>query len=286
MTRPASEAAVEITALHSYPVKSCRGLSHDASVLRATGFEWDRHWMFVTDADRFITQRECGGLARVEANVTGDSLILRAAGSPELRCPLEARGAPRRVRIWNDECDAHAVGVDTRDWLQAAAGIRGQLVRLTPGQERVSLARFTGDDESRYYFADAFALLITSETSLADLNERLPQPIPMARFRPNIVVRGLEPYAEDDIERLVIGEVELRCVKPCIRCITTTTDQQTGERAGDEPLRTLRDYRRLASLGGVAFGMNAIIVRGAGTRLAVGDRGVVSWRTPGAARPW
>lgn len=278
--------AVEITALHTYPVKSCRGLSHDASVLRATGLEWDRNWMFVTDADRFITQRECGGLARVEAIVTEGSLVLRSAGFPDLHCPIEARGAPRRVRIWKDECDAHAVGVDTRDWLQAAAGIRGQLVRLTPGHERVSQARFTGADESRYYFADAFALLIISESSLADLNARLPKAIPMARFRPNIVVRGLEAYAEDDIERLVIGPVELRCVKPCIRCITTTTDQATGERTGDEPLRTLRTYRKLASLGGLAFGMNAIITRGAGERLAVGDRGAVTWRKPGAARPW
>jgi uncharacterized protein YcbX len=280
------EGSVEITALHTYPVKSCRGVSHATNVLRATGFDWDRHWMFVTEAGRFITQRECGGLARVEPSVEGGTLVLRSAGHPELHCPVATAGAPRRVRIWNDDCLAHPVDVDTRDWLQAVTGTRAQLVRLGPGAERISNPRFTGNDESRYYLADAFALLITNDSSLADLNTRLPRAIPMARFRPNIVVRGLAPYAEDDIERLVIGSVELRCVKPCIRCITTTTDQTSGERDGDEPLRTLRSFRRVAALNGVAFGMNAIIVRGAGQSLAVGDRGEVVWRKPGAERPW
>ena len=277
---------VEITSLHTYPVKSCRGVSHAASVLRATGFEWDRHWMFVTETGRFITQRECGALARIEVTVADGNLLLRAAGHADLSCPVEVHGGQRRVRIWKDECNATPVEVDTRDWMQAVAGIRAQLVRLKAGEERVSDSRFTGDDQSRYYFADAYALLLTSESSLAELNGRLPKHIPMARFRPNIVVRGLPPYAEDDIERLVIGKVELRFVKPCIRCVTTTTDQTSGERDGEEPLRTLRSYRWLASLSGVAFGMNAIVARGAGERLVVGDRGEVVWRQPGAARPW
>jgi uncharacterized protein YcbX len=240
----------------------------------------------VRENGRFITQRECGALARIEVTVADGELVLRAAGHPQLRCPVEVHGTPRRVRIWNDECSAYSVDVDTRDWLQAVTGTQAQLVRLVPGEERVSDARFTGADRSHYYFADAFALLLTSESSLADLNGRLPKQIPMARFRPNIVLRGLPPYAEDDIERLIIGKVELRCVKPCTRCITTTTDQATGARDGEEPLRTLRQYRWLASLSGIAFGMNAIIVRGAGERLAVGDRGEVLWRKAGAARPW
>jgi uncharacterized protein YcbX len=242
--------------------------------------------MFVTEAGRFITQRECGALARVEPSVEDGTLVLRSAGYAEVRCPVATSGAARRVRIWNDDCVAHPVDVDTRDWLQAVAGIRAQLVRLEPGAERISNPRFTGNEDSRYYLADAFAVLITSESSLADLNARLPRAIPMARFRPNIVLRGLDPYAEDDIERLTIGPVTLRCVKPCTRCITTTTDQTSGERDGDEPLRTLRAYRHLRSLNGVAFGMNAIIERGAGARLAVGDRAEVVWRRAGAPRAW
>ncbi len=277
---------VEITSLHTYPVKSCRGVDHTASVIRATGLEWDRHWMFVTDAGRFVTQRECGALARVEPSLANGTLTLRAAGHPELRCPIEDTRPPVRVRIWKDECTACPAGLDTRDWLEAVAGIRAQLVRLPPGHERLSDRKFTADVEARYYFADAYALLITNEASLADLNGRLPRRLPMARFRPSIVLSGLAPYAEDDIDRLMIGSVELKLVKPCTRCITTTTDQTTGARDGEEPLRTLRSYRRIASLAGVAFGMNAIVVRGDGERLAVGDRGEVLWRAPGAARPW
>ena len=278
--------SVAITALHSYPVKSCRGLSHAASVVRATGLEWDRHWMFVTDTGRFITQRESGALARVEVAIENASVVLRAAGHPELRCPIEETTPTMRVRIWRDVCAAQPSRVDTRDWLEAAAGIRGQLVRAAPGHDRISSAAFTGDDEGRVHFGDAYAFLLVGEASLEDLNSRLPRKLPMARFRPNIVLRGLRPYAEDDIDRLVFGGIELKCVKPCTRCITTTTDQVTGQRDGDEPLRTLQSYRRLASLNGVAFGMNAILLNGDGRSLAVGDRAEVIWRPPDAPRPW
>lgn len=281
-----SEPAIEITALHTYPVKSCRGLTHASSVVRPTGLEWDRHWMFVTDAGRFITQRECGGLARIDVAVENSSVVLRAAGHPELRCPIAATAPAIRVRIWNDECTAQPSLIDTRDWLAAAAGIRGQLVRAAPGQHRISSVEFTGDDEGRVHFGDAYAFLLVGEASLADLNSRLPRQLPMSRFRPNIVLRGLAPYGEDEIDRLVFGDIELKCVKPCTRCITTTTDQVTGERADDEPLRTLRSYRRLASLNGVAFGMNAILLNGDGRSFAVGDRAEVVWRQPGAPRPW
>jgi uncharacterized protein YcbX len=280
------EGEVIISALHSYPVKSCRGLSHASSKVLATGLEWDRNWMFVTDAGRFVTQRECGGLARVEIAVDGADLVLRAGGHPELRCPMEDTMSPARVRIWSDECVAQPSRVDTRDWLEAAAGVRAQLVRALPGRERVSDSRFTGQDVGRLHFADAYAFLIIGEASLENLNSRLPRPLPMARFRPNIVLRGLKPFAEDDIERVEFGDIEIRCVKPCTRCITTTTDQITGERDGEEPLRTLRAFRHLPSLKGVAFGMNAILIRGAGRRLAVGDRAEITWRQAGAPRPW
>jgi len=277
---------VAITALHSYPVKSCRGLSHAESVVRPTGLEWDRNWMFVTDAGRFITQRECAALARIEVAVENSSVVLRAPGHPELRCPIADLAPEMRVRIWRDDCVAQPSNVDTRNWLEAAAGIRAQLVRAAPGHTRLSDVQFTGRDEGRLHFADAYAFLLLSEASLEDLNSRLPRKLAMARFRPNIVLQGLKPYAEDDIDRIVFGNVELKCVKPCIRCITTTTDQVTGERDGEEPLRTLRTYRRLAPLKGVAFGVNAILIRGAGSRLAVGDPAEVVWRQPGAPRPW
>ena len=242
--------------------------------------------MFVSDAGRFITQRECPGLARIDAEVSDGELKLRSEGHPDLRCPLHAEGSRREVTVWRDRCLAQVSVVDTRAWLESVTGVRGQLVRSLPGDERTSAKEFAGEALAPVRFADAFALLLTNETSLEDLNSRLHRPLPMERFRPNLVLQGLEPFAEDEIDRIRIGAVELQCVKPCTRCIVTTTDQSTGQRDGEEPLRTLKQYRWLASLGGVAFGMNAIVVKGDGESLRVGDQAEIHWRDPAVPRPW
>ena len=275
-----------IAALHTYPVKGCRGVTHTAQALTRTGLAWDRHWMFVSETGRFITQRECPGLARIDAEVAAGELRLRSQGHPELRCPVQADGPRREVTVWGDRCLAQVSGVDTRDWLASVTSKRGQLVRSLPGDERTSAPEFTGTDHASVRFADAYALLVTNEASLQDLNARLERPLPMSRFRSNLVLRGLDPYAEDEIDRVRIGDVELRFVKPCTRCIVTTTDQGTGQRDGEEPLRALKQYRWLASLSGVAFGMNAIVVRGDGESLHVGDPVEIEWRVPSAPRPW
>jgi hypothetical protein len=284
----ASEAWALITALHTYPVKGCRGIAHQAQTLTDTGLAWDRHWMFIADSGRFFTQRELPGLARVQVVLDARELVLRSAGHPDLRCPIDDTGPRREVTVWRDRCEARVSSVDTRTWLRAVTGTAGQLVRSMPGAERTSSQQFTGEDVGRLRFADAYALLIIGEASLDDLNARLvpARPLPMARFRPNLVLRGLPQYAEDAIDRLRIGDVELRCVKPCTRCIVTTTDQTTGERDGAEPLRTLESYRWIDSLRGVAFGVNAIVIRGAGQALRVGDQIDITWRDPAAARPW
>jgi uncharacterized protein YcbX len=241
--------------------------------------------MFVAASGRFFTQREIPGLARIEAVVAEDVLFLRADGYPELRCPIHAEGARREVVVWSDRCLAQVSSVDTRAWLESVTGTRGQLVRSLPGDERISSKKFTGELRAPFRFADAFALLVTSEGSLDDLNSRLERPLPMARFRPNVVLAGLEPFAEDDIDRIRIGNVELRCVKPCLRCVVTTTDQTTGKRDGAEPLRALKKYR-WHSMGGVAFGVNAIVLKGDGQSLRVGDHVEIEWRDPGAPQPW
>ena len=284
--RPQPAASALITGLHTYPVKGCRGIGHQAQALTDTGLAWDRHWMFVTDNGRFLTQREIPGLARVEVVLDSSDLVLRSNGHPDLHCPIDVNGPLREVTVWRDRCQAQINSVDTRAWLRAVTGTPGQLVRSLPGAERISARQFTGADVAPFRFADAFALLVIAEASLGELNTRLARPVPMARFRPNLVLRGLPPYAEDDIDRLRIGDIELRCVKPCIRCIVTTTDQTTGERDGAEPLRTLESYRWIDSLRGPAFGVNAIVARGAGKSLRVGDSIEVIWRAPGAARPW
>lgn len=266
-----------ITSLHVYPIKGCRGLDRSRSVLTATGLEWDRNWMFVNDGGRFLSQRECARLALIDVAMTESELVLSAAGQASLHCPLEAGGATRRVVIWRDNCLARETGVDTRDWLERVTGVRGQLVRGIAEEARTSDVTFTGNDRGRAFFSDAYALLVVNTASLAALNARLPAPLPMNRFRPNIVIDGVGAFEEDRMTWLRTGAIALKCVKPCTRCIVTTTDQRTGERGGSEPLRTLRAFRWLPALKGVAFGMNAIVTAGVGAELAVGERLDIEW---------
>jgi uncharacterized protein len=269
--------SVRIASLHVYPIKGCRGVDLARSELGVTGLKWDRNWMFVTDGGKFLTQRELPRLALIEVAVTGSELVISTAGHPSLHCPLEDDGPVREVTVWRDTCAARASSVDTRDWLEQVAGVRGQLVRGMSGHEREADPGFTGSDRGRTYFADAYSLLVTNAASLAALNTRLPEPLPMNRFRPNIVLEGLQAFDEDRMAWLRTAQVALKCVKPCTRCIVTTTDQRSGERRSDEPLRTLRRFRWVPKLKGVAFGMNAIVVSGAGTELAVGDRLGIGW---------
>jgi uncharacterized protein YcbX len=274
--------SARISALRVHPVKGCRAIELDRATLTRTGIQWDREWMFVNDNGRFLTQREVPRLARIDARVVNGELHLSSEGHPELRVPIDAN-EPMRVTIWSDTCLASRASVDTREWLHAVTGSAGQLVRGVREHERVSNPAFTGGDRGEVFFADAYALLVASPTSLADLNGRLEKPLPMNRFRPNVVLEGLEAFAEDGVEWLSLavagrGQVRLKLVKPCTRCIVTTTDQVTGERMGEEPLRTLRRFRWLPALKGVAFGMNAIVVEGAGETLAVGDVFDVTWQ--------
>lgn len=275
-----------IVSLHVYPVKGCRGIDLVRSRITATGLENDRNWMFVNDAGRFLTQRECAGLALVEVALTEAELVLSAAGHPSLHCPLVADGAMRRVVIWRDSCLAREAGVETRAWLERVAGVRGQLVRGIAGETRTCDPAFTGTDHGEAFFPDGYSLLVVSTASLGALNARLPAALPMNRFRPNIVIDGVESFDEDRMTWLRSGSVALKCVKPCTRCIVTTTDQRTGERSGNEPLRTLRTFRWIASLRGVAFGMNAIVTQGMGDELSVGGHLDVEWHDDAAGPRW
>lgn len=275
--------AARIAALRVYPVKGCRGIDLGSAHLTERGLEWDRHWVFVNERGRFFTQRELPGLARIDASLEAGVLRLEATGQAPLLCPIDEHGPELSITVWNDTVLARANRVDTRDWVRAVTGTPAQLVRAIREHPRVSNRTYTGARRAEYFFADAFALLIANEASLADLNERLDEPLPMNRFRPNIVLQGLDAFAEDRIESFRRGEIELQCVKPCTRCIVTTTDQESGERKGSEPLRTLRSFRWTPALKGVAFGVNAVVAAGAGSRLTVGNELTVVPRPDDAA---
>jgi uncharacterized protein YcbX len=264
-------ALARVTGLFTYPVKSCAGLSHDSIALDVRGPLWDRRWMVVDPQGVFITQRQMPRLAVVRPALEADDLALRTAGG-EVRVPLRREaGEVRRVRVWQDECDAWDEGDEAARLLSDHLGTPARLVRLAE-----SFVRPVDPDyaprPSQTGFADAFPLLVVSEASLEELNrrlkERLASPVPMSRFRPNVVLTGCSPFAEDGWKAIRIADVTLDIVKPCGRCTTTRVDQARGVvHDPREPLATLATFR-LRGLE-VTFGQNAVH-RGPG-RLAVGD---------------
>jgi len=262
---------VLLAALHLYPVKSCRGITVADAMVTEAGLEHDREWMVVTPEGRFVTQRECPRLATIRVTLAGGTIGLAADGAGSVTVPLDLRGAPVDVTVWRDRCRANDQGEDAARWLSDALARPLRLVRFAPAQRRLSDPAWTGGLEAANRFSDGFALLAISRASLADLNSRLPSPLAMNRFRPNLELEGLPPYGEDDLHDLVAGPLRLRRVKPCTRCVITTTDQSSGVADGDEPLRTLKTYRWDPQLRGVTFGQNLIVVSGAGTQLRAGS---------------
>jgi MOSC domain-containing protein len=253
-----------LSSLHVYPIKGCRGLAPAEWDVDEFGLRHDRRWMIVSLTGEFVTQREEPRLALICPALERDKLVLRAPGMPDLALPLVPAARERvEVEVSDELTEAVPLGHEAAHWL---GRFLGALVRLVWMPDDV--VRSTDSTYAKGYrvsFADGFAFLLVSEASLADLNDRLATPLPMNRFRPNLVVRGTEPFAEDGWRTVRVGGLELDVVKPCARCVVTTTDQNTGER-GKEPLRTLATFRQRD--GKVMFGQN-LVHRGTG-RLATG----------------
>jgi uncharacterized protein len=277
-----------VRALFVYPVKSCGAIALDRAQLDVKGLEWDRHWMVVDEAGRFVSQREYAAMARIVPTFVDDGVRLTMEGMNEaLDLPFAPRGDEARVQatVWSDTFAALDEGDHAARWLTQALGVPVRLVRFAPDVTRLASKKWTNDEEVPTQFADGFPILVTSEASLAELNARLEakgaRPVPMTRFRPNIVVGDIgEAFEEDFIDTLAIDsttggeQIVLRFVKPCARCPITTIDQQTGERDAQwpsEPLDTLQVFRADPRVdGGLTFGQNAMVVTGAGERIAVG----------------
>jgi MOSC domain-containing protein len=259
---------IEVSALYRYPIKSCRGIAVTSAVLDRRGIAGDRRFMVVDASGDLLSQRELPRMSLVAPRLEGDTLTLDAPGMPTCTATIAAAGPRRQVVVWADRCAAIDQGDATADWLRTFLGTTCRLVRLADDAMRRVDPDFATGPEDEVSFADGFPLLLIGEASLADLNTRLATPLPMNRFRPNIVVRGSAAYAEDDWRAIHIGEIPAQAVKRCARCVTTTVDQATGEQ-GKEPLRTLAAYRRGPD-GGVLFGQNVIHQRTGVLR--VGDR--------------
>lgn len=268
-----------ITALNIYPVKSCKGIPLQSGRVAVTGFERDRQWLIVRPGGRFITQREEPRLALIETGLDNGALTLTSTSAGRLDVPVDAKGEPVEVTCWQDRCAAFDMGEQAAEWLEAHLGQTHRLVRFDPSRKRPSSTDWTGGIEALNQFSDAFPFLVISQASLDDLNSRLTSPLPMNRFRPNIVIDGIPAYAEDQVDEFRMDGVTLRRSKPCTRCIITTTNQSTAEREDDEPLRTLRSYRFNKELKGVMFGQNAILLAGAGSKLRVGQSLELTWHS-------
>ena len=257
---------LRLAALNIYPIKATHGIALAESEVDGFGLRYDRRWMVVDGAGQFLSQRSHARLALVVSSVQGDQLRVNGPGMPTLEVPLHPSSAvTTRVAVWDDLCSASWVGQEAAEWFSEFLGCPCSLVHMGEDTVRPADPVFAPSG-SRVSFADGFPFLLISEESLADLNRRLAQPLPMNRFRPNLVVAGGQPYDEDLWTRLEIGAIEFQVVKPCGRCVVTTTDQTTGER-GKEPLHTLATYRKRA--GEVMFGQN-VLHQGPG-RLRVGD---------------
>ncbi|MBS0394884.1 MAG: MOSC N-terminal beta barrel domain-containing protein [Proteobacteria bacterium] len=258
-----------LAALAIYPVKGCRRVELERAALGPTGLAGDRGWMVTRPDGRFLSQRTHPALARIAPALTAAGLALRCAGLPELLVPADADAGPREVTVWNDRMHATDAGEPAAQWLARVLGEPARLVRRGPATERFATRDWVGPVDVPVSFADAFPLLVCSLSSLEELNARLPAPVPMNRFRPNLVIAGLAPFAEDGIRELEVGALRLRLVKPCTRCTVPAVDQDSGAPSTD-PAPALKAFRFDPALRGVTFGVNAVAEAASGAVLEVG----------------
>ncbi|WP_244814285.1 MOSC domain-containing protein [Caballeronia sp. Lep1P3] len=273
--------------LFVYPIKSCAGIGLARAVLLETGLEYDRNWLVTDATGGMITQRTHPCMALIRTAFDGDDLLIEAPGMPALRTPLRAEALlhaqPMRATVWRDTVDALDAGEQPARWFSELLDLPARLARFSPKVKRVVDRKWTAPLVTHTRFADGFPLLVLGQASLDDLNARLAQKgaprIPVNRFRPNLVIDGLDAYEEDFVDEMRIGaadrDVQLRLVKLCTRCPVPTIDQLTGAPNPawpHEPLDTMSAYRASERHGGkLTFGKNAVILRGEGVALEAGQ---------------
>lgn len=255
---------ITVTQLWRYPLKSGAAVSVPRAPVRPRGLEGDRRWMLIDANNRFITGRTVHHLPLLRASLTATGLIFndtRSVAVPPPDAPTVA------VKIWKDTVTARLAPPAASAWIAETLNIDCRLVYMDDDTRRAVDPDYASEDDI-VSFADGFPLLLISEASLEDLNARLDRPVTMLHFRPNVVVTGCPPYAEDGWTHAQIGDARFRLVKRCSRCVFTTVDPMTGERdPNGEPLRTLKSYRRVGTQ--VMFGQNLLVERPGA--IAVGD---------------
>lgn len=245
-----------VTDLLIYPIKSLGGMSVSAALVGDRGFEHDRRWMLIDESNRFVTQREFPEMALLKASIANDILSVRdSRDGASIQIPLSSpSGSALQVNIWDDQCSALLVEGESTQWFSKRMGRPLRLVYMPDASHRLVDKDYANQGEITG-FSDGFPILIIGQSSLDDLNCRLEKPVPMDRFRPNIVFSGGDAFEEDSFRVFRIGDVRLQAVKPCARCVLTTTDQETAQRSA-EPLKTLAGFRKANNK--IYFGQNLL----------------------------
>jgi len=241
-----------------YPVKSLGGIALTHAQVEQRGLRYDRRWLIIDDNNVFVTQRRHPQMALIEVAIVENGLQLhhRTQDVTDLLVPFQ----PERldlvtVTIWDDQVEAVVVNDAANDWLTEVLGFSARLVYLPDSSPR-PVDRKYAPFEADVSFADGYPFLIIGQSSLDDLNTRLQDSVSVVRFRPNFVFEGGSPYEEDQWYEFTIGDVLFYGVKPCVRCILTTVNPETGEMSGKEPVRTLSNYRRRNNK--IFFGQNLL----------------------------
>ncbi len=274
---------MRVSALNIYPVKSLSGIPLERASLGVRGLAYDRHWMVVDQVGRFVTQRQLPAMARVSVQLEDDWLVLKHPEVEPFAVELARRDQSRLTAyVWDDACQALDEGEEASAWLTRVLGdLRGsklRLVRFDDDHRRPVEVRYQKGEEAHTAFADGYPFLIASSASLEALNHSLEQkrlaPMPMNRFRPNIVIEGSLAFAEDGWSEVAsqTGRYRLGLRKPCQRCKITTIDQASGTiEVPGEPLQTLIQMKTQPLRAGAYFGQNATLLAGEGQAIAVGD---------------
>jgi uncharacterized protein YcbX len=277
-----------LSALTLYPIKSCAGISLQEATLTREGLMseqiYDREWMVVGPDGVCLTQREYPRMALIVPQLKASTLELRAPGmlrlELELGLPDPDLAPTLTVQVWDDTVLAYDCDDTTAAWFTAAIGTPCRLARFHAKATRAVSEKWTRGASATTLFSDGYPVLIAGTASLDDVNQRLRaagrDAIPMNRFRPNVVIDGIEAFEEDYMESFAVGEAVLAPVKPCSRCPMPSVDQATGS-FGPDPLDLMQSYRAKPELdGAICFGMNAIVTEGAGQRLRVGQEVVAN----------
>lgn len=250
-------SGLRLSEIWIYPVKSMGGIRLNSAKVAGKGLEFDRRWMLIDENDMFVTQRKVPDLALFKLEMNPDSFTVQfKKESIQLPFYSALSSEPIRATIWDDSVDTIEVHKSYSNWFSNKLGFKCKLVSFPEGNTRLVDPQYAVNHDN-VSLADGYPLLAIGQSSLDDLNQRLSTPVPMDRFRPNLVFTGGKPYEEDSWKEFTVGVNKFRGVKPCSRCVLTTIDQMTGEQ-GKEPLATLATYRKHDNK--IYFGQNVLSI--------------------------